>query len=443
MLGWNQFLLLLLCVKLVIIHRFVETVDKIVDNVVEEMGMTMTKSDKTGHATRLETKRWVVDDRVPRLVDHPAVQEAARRLREGEVVAFPTETVYGLGANCFSPAAVQRIFAAKGRPSDNPLIVHIADEAWLNDLVRVVPETARRLMTAFWPGPLTLIFPSNGRVAPEVTAGLSTVAVRMPDHPVALALLMACGVPLAAPSANRSGRPSPTRAEHVLDDLDGRIAGVLDGGPVPIGTESTVVDVSGSRPVVLRPGAISRQALEEVLQQPVLVASHSTETKEAAVENRSGPEGPQPPDAAPVESESVRGAGGYASDVPRSPGMKYTHYAPRGQLWLVDGSPQAMCERIVREALEQLARGKRVGILTTEEHAARYQQALSGRPVVILPCGRRRDLATVARELYGCLRRFDDEAVEVIFAEAVPPVGIGEAVMNRLEKASGGRRLRV
>lgn len=405
------------------------------ENHVEEMGMNMTA---------YETQRWIIDPGAAQLADHPAVRAAAERLRRGEVVAFPTETVYGLGANCFSSAAVRQIFAAKGRPSDNPLIVHIADEAWLRDVAQDVPETARRLMAAFWPGPLTLIFPSNGRVAPEVTGGLSTVAVRMPGHPVALALLAACGFPLAAPSANRSGRPSPTRAEHVLDDLAGRIAGVLDGGPVPIGTESTVVDVCRPRPVILRPGAITREELEEVLQQPVLTAWPERIDKDGGdgdriVESAVG-------DAADTDVSAARELGfeeelGDVEDVPRSPGMKYTHYAPRGELWLVCGTPEAVRRRIVAEAMARLRQGRRIGILTTEESAEAYRRELDRGPVTILPCGRRSDLASVARELYGCLRRFDDQGVEVIFAESVPTGGIGAAVMNRLEKASGGRKL--
>lgn len=395
------------------------------DNVVEEMGMNM------GQTTGMDTKRWVVDPNQPPAVLRQAVQEAAQLLQQGEVVAFPTETVYGLGANCFSSEAVRKIFAAKGRPSDNPLIVHIADEAWLEDLVSDVPEAARRLMAAFWPGPLTLILPSNGRVAPEVTGGLSTVAVRMPDHPVAQALIAACGFPLAAPSANRSGRPSPTQAEHVLDDLAGRIAGVVDGGPVSIGTESTVVDVCGSNPAILRPGGITREELEAVLQQPVetVKADAALAIEPTAVAGRDTTAAGD----GPADSE--------ASYVPRSPGMKYTHYAPRGEMWLVCGTPEAMRQRIVQEATARLREGKRVGILTTEEGIGAYRQQLAGQPVILLACGRRREPASVARELYGCLRQFDAAGAGVIYAEAIPEEGIGAAVMNRLVKASGGRLL--
>jgi L-threonylcarbamoyladenylate synthase len=381
-------------------------VDKIVDNLVEEMGMKIKMK-------RLDTAHWLIDSQSPQLAEHPAVQEAAACLRRGETVAFPTETVYGLGANAYHSDAVRKIFAAKGRPSDNPLIVHIWHPESLEELVTVVPEAARLLMETFWPGPLTLILPSSGRVAPEVTGGLETVAVRMPSHPVAQALLKACGFPLAAPSANRSGRPSPTTAGHVLEDLKGRIAGVLDGGPVPIGTESTVVDVSKGRPVILRPGSITREELERVL---------GTAIPAAGLEEKQG--------SAPGREDSL---------VPRAPGMKYTHYAPKGQLWLVKGSLAEVRRRIVEEARARGCSGLRVGILTTEEGEAYYRQALAGLPVLVLPCGRRSRLETVARFLYACLRQFDAADIQVIYAESFASEGIGAAIMNRLEKASGGR----
>ncbi len=380
------------------------------DNVVEEMGMNMTKS--------LDTIHWKIDTQQPNLAEHPAIREAAEVLRRGETVAFPTETVYGLGANAFQSEAVRKIFMAKGRPSDNPLIVHIWHPEWLGELVTDIPDAARRLMDRLWPGPLTLILPSSGRVAPEVTGGLETVAVRMPSHPVAQALLQACGFPLAAPSANRSGRPSPTTAEHVLEDLDGRIAGVLDSGPVPIGTESTVADVSGDRPAILRPGSITREVLERMLQTQVWAAGAGE-----SQQTRHGVARDAVPDGA----------------VPRAPGMKYTHYAPKGELWLVKGSLDAMRRRIVAEVRARGCSALRVGILTTEEGAPYYRQELAGLPVQILACGRRSQPETVARSLYACLRQFDAAGIQIIYAESVAPEGIGAAIMNRLEKASGGR----
>ncbi|HET7577919.1 MAG TPA: L-threonylcarbamoyladenylate synthase [Bacillales bacterium] len=323
--------------------------------------------------------------------------EAAQKLRENQVVAFPTETVYGLGANALSDEAVGKIFAAKGRPADNPLIVHIADFPQLKSLVSDIPEPAQKLMDAYWPGPLTLILPKGQAVADKVTAGLSTVAVRMPDHPVALALIQQAGLPIAAPSANRSGRPSPTTAEHVRSDLAGRIAGIVDGGETGIGVESTVVDCSGETVSILRPGGITRADIEaavgEIAEVPVL-----SDSKEA----------------------------------PKSPGMKYRHYAPKAKLSLVDGS-SAFLQSLVDNNREK---GVKVGVLTTEEHENDYQAD------VVLSCGRRSDLRTVARGLYAVLRAFDEKEVEVIFAETFPEDGVGEAVMNRLKKSAGGRILR-
>lgn len=374
------------------------------------MGMEMMKKRDTAH--------WLVDPQSPHLAEHPAIQEAAACLRRGETVAFPTETVYGLGADACQADAVRKIFAAKGRPSDNPLIVHIWHPSSLEDLVTAVPDAARLLMERFWPGPLTLVLPSSGRVAPEVTGGLATVAVRLPSHPVAQALLRACGFPLAAPSANRSGRPSPTTAGHVLEDLDGRIAGVLDGGPVPIGTESTVVDMSKDRPVILRPGSITREELERVLGTAIPVAGFE-EKQGPAVSGRENPL------------------------VPRAPGMKYTHYAPQGQLWLVKGPLAGMRRRIVEEVRARQCSGLRVGILTTEEGEAYYRQELDGLPVLILPCGSRSRPETVARSLYACLRQFDAAKIQIIYAESFASEGIGTAIMNRLEKAGGGRVLSV
>ncbi len=336
----------------------------------------------------METKRFGTTE--------SELAEAAALLAGGEVVGFPTETVYGLGANAFDAAAVSKIFQAKGRPSDNPLIVHIARREDVDKVVRAVPDAAKRCMERFWPGPLTLVLPVSDRVPSEVTAGLDTVGVRMPDHLIALQLIDAAGVPLAAPSANRSGRPSPTTAAHVLEDLSGRIAGVVDGGAAGVGVESTVLDLSGPVPMILRPGGVTREMLAEVLGE--------------------------------VQIDPVLASG---VGTPKSPGVKYTHYAPRGEMWLVAGERD---QEVIAERVEQAKRaGHRVGVLTTEERANEYPGA------IVIACGRRRELATVAAGLYDAIRQFDHEQADVIYAEVFPESGVGLAIMNRLRKAASHR----
>ncbi|PZE19413.1 L-threonylcarbamoyladenylate synthase [Paenibacillus xerothermodurans] len=343
-----------------------------------------------------------------------ALDEAAEVLRAGGVVAFPTETVYGLGADARQTDAVQKIFTAKGRPSDNPLIVHVADRSHIEELATPPDETVLRLMDAFWPGPLTVVLPVRpGVLSPLVTAGLSTVGLRMPDHPVALQLLQAAGCPVAAPSANRSGRPSPTLAAHVLEDLAGRIDGVVDGGPTGVGLESTVVeympatDVSGRHGVlhILRPGGITAAQLRQVLP-------HVTVREAAAHQD-------------PIQA-------------PRAPGMKYTHYAPRGVMTIVQGdAPEQVLARMQRELDTAHARGARTGVFTYDEHIG----ALRADHVVA--CGSLGDLDTVAHGLYAALREFDEAGVDFIVAQACPDTGIGAAIMNRLRKAAGDRVVHV
>ena len=347
--------------------------------------------------------RWRIEPKedVDALGESPAIREAARMLREGKLVAFPTETVYGLGADARSEEAVARIFAAKGRPGDNPLIVHIGRVSQLENLVAKLPPSGEALIRRFWPGPLTLDLPHPGSVAQRVTAGLDTVAVRMPSHPVALALLRTSGLPVAAPSANRSGRPSPTEAEHVWEDLGERIDGLLDAGPTGVGVESTVVDVTGSTPLLLRPGGVTLEELRETVGEVRV---------DPALEGDAHP--------------------------PRSPGMKYRHYAPEGELWLVEGSGEALVLRIRRLAEEARRSDRRVGILTTEENRHRYE---ADRVVV---CGRRADPESVARNLYRALREMDRAGVDYILAETFPAEGLFRSVMNRLYKASGGRVVR-
>jgi L-threonylcarbamoyladenylate synthase len=343
----------------------------------------------------MNTKVWKVDKYVDNLENNPQVVDAANFLRDNEVVALPTETVYGLGGNAKSEVAVAKIFAAKGRPSDNPLIIHIAEKKQLRTFVAEVPDKAELLMEAFWPGPLTIIFKKKeGVLAESATAGLSTVAVRMPDHPVALALLKSCGLPIAAPSANSSGKPSPTNAQHVLDDLNGKIAGVIDGGATGIGVESTVIDCTEAIPVILRPGGVTKEQLETVLGEVRVDAA--------------------------LTDEAAR---------PKAPGMKYQHYAPNAPLFMVSGTTKFL-QRLVEEKRME---GLRVGVLTTKEHADVFAAD------VVLACGTRAELETVASALYDTLRRFNQEKVDVIYSEVFPNEGVGNAIMNRLQKAAGNK----
>ncbi|MEH7082320.1 L-threonylcarbamoyladenylate synthase [Neobacillus drentensis] len=343
----------------------------------------------------MNTKVWKVDKYVDNLENNPQVVDAANFLRDNEVVALPTETVYGLGGNAESDVAVEKIFAAKGRPSDNPLIIHIADKNQLKAFVAEVPEKAERLIEAFWPGPLTIIFKRiEGVLSETATAGLATVAVRMPDHPVALALLKSCGLPIAAPSANSSGKPSPTTAEHVLDDLNGKIAGVIDGGATGIGVESTVVDCTEEIPVILRPGGVTKEQLKSVVGEVHVDAA--------------------------LTDEAAR---------PKAPGMKYRHYAPNAPLFMVSGTTKFL-QGLVEEKRQE---GLRVGVLTTEENARLFEAD------VVLTCGKRAELETVAASLYDTLRRFNLEKVDVIYSEVFPNTGVGHAIMNRLQKAAGNK----
>lgn len=346
----------------------------------------------------METKFWKVDKNVNNLHTYPQIVEAAKLIKNNEVVAFPTETVYGLGGNALEDEAVMKIFAAKGRPGDNPLIIHISEMEQMNAFVEEIPEKARKLMEKFWPGPLTIILKKKkGVLSEKATAGLSTVAVRMPDHPVALAIIRASGLPIAAPSANRSGKPSPTTAKHVFDDLNGEIAAIVDGGATGVGVESTVLDCTEPVPVILRPGGITKEQLEEVIGEVKI-------------------------DKALLDVE----------EKPKSPGMKYTHYAPNAPLYLVDGDKEFLQECINKER----ERGLSVGVLTTEENEGFYHCD------VVYACGQRADLQSVAKDLYNALRYFNETNVDIIFSEMFPSEGVGEAIMNRLMKAAGHKVIR-
>ena len=332
--------------------------------------------------------------------DEAAFREAGRILQSGGLVAFPTETVYGLGGNGLDPAAARKIYAAKGRPSDNPLILHIASRGELDPLVEHVPEAARRLMDAYWPGPLTLIFQKSSLVPHETTGGLDTVAVRMPEHEAARRLIAAAGVPVAAPSANLSGRPSPTTASHVIEDMNGRIEMILDGGDCRIGLESTIIDVTGDYPVVLRPGFIGHAELDRLFGR--------------------------------VEDDPALHAGGDLKARPKAPGMKYRHYAPQASVTIVEGaSGPLVAERIRQLATEEIRQGKRVCVLCGTDTLPAYE----GFPTVCV--GNRSCDETIAHELFRVLRGFDENGVECVFSESFEGGAHGEAIMNRLRKAAG------
>ncbi|MBD5545366.1 MAG: threonylcarbamoyl-AMP synthase [Lachnospiraceae bacterium] len=330
--------------------------------------------------------------------DMVAVKEAGHIIKKGGLVAFPTETVYGLGGDGLNQEASQKIYAAKGRPSDNPLIIHIADRGDLKRLVKEMPAKAEQLADAFWPGPLTMIFQKSDEVPWETTGGLSTVAVRFPNHPVALAFIKESGGFVAAPSANTSGRPSPTLGSHVYEDLQGKIEMLLDSGEVGIGIESTIIDMTVEPPMILRPGFITEEMLSEVIGS---IAVDKTTQKQMA---------------------------GMA---PKAPGMKYRHYAPKGELTIVSGSGQEVKDRINMLLKAAKEKGLRTGVIGTEENMEFYHADIK------MNAGKKADELTAARRLYGILREFDEKQVDVIYSEAFPGTGVGQAVMNRLLKAAG------
>ena len=418
----------------------------------------------------METKRIIIEDR--NHIKDEELKEAASILRSGGLVAFPTETVYGLGGNALDEDAARKIYAAKGRPSDNPLIAHVSCVEEVAPLVKEIPEAGRKLMEAFWPGPLTMIFPKSEKVPYGTTGGLDTVAIRMPDDPVANRLIALAGVPVAAPSANTSGRPSPTTADHVWQDMNGRIEMIIDGGPVGIGVESTIVDVSSAVPSVLRPGAITMEMLAEVLGEisvdPAILGPLSADVR------------------------------------PKAPGMKYKHYAPKADLTLVEPETgteresgaeqvtgaeqktgaeqvtgaeqkngaeqktgagqktgaeqktgadrntgadpetgldetqlQAMICKVRELSREKIEAGYKVGVICTDESRGCYTDG------EVRSIGARKSQASVAHNLYALLREFDDLGVDYIFSESFPKDHLGQAIMNRLSKAAGYKIVKV
>jgi L-threonylcarbamoyladenylate synthase len=347
------------------------------------------------------TEVLILDARQP---DPAGIARAADILRAGGLVAFPTETVYGLGAHALDADAVRRVFAAKGRPPEDPLIVHVHHVDALAALTTGVPATATALASRFWPGPLTMVLHRSGVVPGEVTAGLDTVAIRVPAHPIAHTLITASAVPIAAPSANLFSRPSPTRAEHVLQDLDGRIDLVIDGGPTTVGLESTVIDLTGPIPTILRPGAVTLEMIRMVL-----------------------------PDARLRKQESGEPGGSM-----KSPGLLTRHYSPRAPLTLYEGSSDRVLARMTGDAAEVIASGRRVGIVAADE------DKLTDLPALIVRIGREQEPAALAANLYNALRTLDTAGVDVIFARTFADrSGLTVAVHDRLRRAAAGHVVRV
>lgn len=337
-------------------------------------------------------------------IEDSVIEKAASIIRSGELVAFPTETVYGLGADGLNSQAVAKIFQAKGRPSDNPLILHVAEVSQLDQLVDEISDKARLCIEKFWPGPLTLIFNKSELVPDIISAGLKTVAIRMPDNKIARRLIRESKTPIAAPSANTSGRPSPTRADHVTIDLDGKIPMIVDGGSTGIGLESTVLDLTEDIPVVLRPGGVTVEELRKVLGRVDIDRSITSLDKDI---------------------------------IPKSPGQKYKHYAPRAEMYIYDGGREDLVDRIREEAGAYLKEGKKVGIMCTDETEELYDQGL------IISMGSRDEKSTIAHSLFDIIRKLDRENVDIILAESVSLEDMGIAIMNRMLKAAGGRIIRV
>lgn len=350
----------------------------------------------------MDTK-WLKIDR-EKNIDGQLLKEAGKIIEAGGLVAFPTETVYGLGGDALNPQSAKKIYEAKGRPADNPLIVHIAELSDLEKIVSHIPETARILAERFWPGPMTMILNKADCVPYETTGGLPTVAVRYPSDKIAQKFIKEAGGYVAAPSANTSGKPSPTSADRVYEDLSGRIDMLIDGGDCQIGLESTIIDLTENTPIVLRPGSITLEMLAKVLG---IVDVDQTLLK-------ANPTAP-----------------------PKAPGMKYRHYAPKGQLTIVEGGWEQVVQKINELLSQAEAEGKKTGVIGTRETIALYHADS------IKNAGDRQDEKEIAHNLYGILREFDDEGIEVIYSEAFEAKGMGQAVMNRLLKAAGHRVISV
>lgn len=348
----------------------------------------------------METKLVKIDDLKSQSKD---MDMAADLIKMGEIVAFPTETVYGLGADGLNKEAVKKIFKAKGRPQDNPLILHVDSIEMLGKLVVNIPPEAYICTEKFWPGPLTILFKKSDLVPEIITAGLDAVAIRMPSHPIALELIKKAGVPIAAPSANTSGRPSPTRVSHVIEDMSGEIAMIIDGGETGVGLESTVLDLTEKEAMILRPGGITLEELMEVIPNVSIDPGILEVTKDGVI--------------------------------PKSPGQKYRHYAPKASMILFSGDRDKMVQKIIQMARKYEEENKKVGLLVTEENKEEY----SFENVVVM--GSSKDKKTIAHGLFHAIRRLDQMEVDIILCEAVKEDNIGMAIMNRLLKAAGGNRV--
>lgn len=333
-------------------------------------------------------------------IDENLIKEAAIYIREGKIVAFPTETVYGLGANGLDVIAVEGLFKAKGRPQDNPLILHIANMEQLKPLVLDIPDIALKCIERFWPGPLTILFRKSEIVPYMITAGLDTVAIRMPNNKVALELIKEADRPIAGPSANLSGKPSPTSVFHVIEDLNGKIDMIIDGGETGVGLESTVLDLSTDKPMILRPGGVTLEDLKELIPN---------------VEQ----------DLGTIKSDE--------NIIPRSPGQKYRHYAPAADMTVYTGSLDKVINKIKEQANELISKGLKVGIMATEETKNNYVDGF------VQVVGSRAKKETIATNLFKVIRLFDEHGVDIILAEGVESDNIGMAIMNRMMKASGGK----
>ena len=346
-------------------------------------------------------------------IDYNLLGEAVNIIKDGGIIAFPTETVYGLGANGLNEKAVEKIFLAKGRPQDNPLILHIYAIDQIKDLVEEISPIAKACIEEFWPGPLTILFKKSAKVPEIITAGLDTVAIRMPENKIALELIRLSNTPIAAPSANISGRPSPTSAKHVVEDLSGKVDMIIDGESTGIGLESTVLDLSGDIPMILRPGGITEEDLKKIIPNITM-------------------------DFSIIKSEE--------NIVPKSPGQKYRHYAPKSEMILFSGEVDKIVEEIIAHTKRYLEMGKRVGIMCTDETMILYEDFIkefNAKQSLAISLGSRENKETIAHNLFNTLRLFDEANVDIILAEGINLSHLGTAIMNRMIKAASGKIIKV
>lgn len=376
-------------------------------------------------------ENMVTEDNIKNLKHDEAIRKGAVLIQEGEIVAFPTETVYGLGADATNEKAVKKIFKAKGRPQDNPLIVHIASSDWLPDLIKgEISSIGKKLIMAFWPGPLTIILPKSPLIPERTTAGLDSVAIRMPSHSIARALIAKSSLPVAAPSANSSGYPSPTRAEHVYYDLQNKIPYIIDGGSCPVGVESTVVDIRTGKFKILRPGGITREEISRELDSKLFLVDKFSKGKHNSEFDK---------DIFKEREDKIKRDSGKNIDVnknekvPLSPGMKYRHYSPTTPLKLIEKFELGRIDDLLEEYKSKY-KVEKIGLVITRETA----EELDCLPVTeCIEMGSVNKLKEIAHNLFTILRQLDRKGLDLILVEIVPEKGLGEAIMNRLYKAAG------